>query len=89
MKKSEYAPRVRIGSSNMLANKEEISRLYREGSTESQDIYPVDNATLDDLDFKKIKDYFVESNLTDQLDDKHFYDILKKENFVTEIDNTS
>ncbi len=55
--RGEHNPRVRIGSSNMPANKEEIARLYREGSSKSQDIYPVENATLDDLDLDKIKDY--------------------------------
>jgi len=82
--RGESTPRVRIGSSNMSANKEEIARLYREGSSESQDIYPVKNATLDDLDMDKIKEYFKESNLTYQLNGKHFHELLKKENFVAE-----
>ncbi|RLI99275.1 MAG: hypothetical protein DRP06_03775 [Candidatus Aenigmatarchaeota archaeon] len=51
--RGEPKPRVRIGSSNMIANKEEIARLYREGSSKSQDIYPVENSTLDDLDLEK------------------------------------
>ncbi len=85
--RGEYVPRVRIGSSNMPANKEEIARLYREGSSKSQDIYPVDNATLDDLNLDMIKAYFKESRLTGQLEDAHFHDLLKKENFVTEIDD--
>ena len=77
-------PRVRIGSSNMPANKEEIARLYREGSTESQDIYPVKNATLDDIDLDKVREYFKESRLTVQLKGKYFHDLLKKENFAVE-----
>ena len=80
--KGEYAPRVRIGSSNMPANKEEIARLYREGSSKSHDIYPVENATLDDLDLEKIKAYFVESELTEQLDEKHFFELMENEHFV-------
>ena len=80
--RGEYTPRVRIGSSNMPANKEEIARLYREGSSKSQDIYPVENADLDDLDLDKIKKYFKESELTEQLDEKHLYNLLIKENFV-------
>ena len=82
--RGEHTPRVRIGSSNMPANKEEIARLYREGSSKSQDVYPVENATLDDLDLEEIKKYFKESNLTDQLDGKHFHELLKKELFVVE-----
>ncbi|MCK5477122.1 MAG: putative DNA binding domain-containing protein [Candidatus Aenigmarchaeota archaeon] len=80
--KGEYAPRVRIGSSNMPANKEEIARLYREGSSKSHDIYPVENATLDDLDLEKIKAYFVESELTEQLDEKHFFELMEKEGLI-------
>ncbi|OQX19466.1 MAG: hypothetical protein BWK75_05620 [Candidatus Altiarchaeales archaeon A3] len=80
--KGEHTPRVRIGLSDMLANREEIARLYREGSSKSQDIYPVENATLDDIDMDKIREYFKESKLTTQLDDNHFYELLKKENFV-------
>ena len=57
--RGEHTPRVRIGSSNMPANKEEIARLYREGSSKSQDVYPVENATLDDLDLEEIKKYFL------------------------------
>ncbi len=68
----------------MSANKEEIARLYREGSTESQDIYPVKNATLDDIDLDRIKEYFKESRLTVQLKGKYFHDLLKKENFAVE-----
>ena len=56
--RGEPKPRVRIGSSNMPANTEEIARLYREGSSKSQDIYPVENSTLDDLDLEKIKEYY-------------------------------
>lgn len=84
--RGEHVPRVRIGSSNMPANKEEIARLYREGSSKSQDIFLVENASLDDLDMGKIKKYFRESKLTEQLKGKHFHDLLKKENFVTEKD---
>ena len=82
--RGEHTPRVRMGSSNMLANKEEIARLYREGSSKSQDVYPVENASLDDLDMEAVKKYFKESNLTDQLDGKHFHELLKKELFVVE-----
>ena len=85
--RGEHAPRVRVGSSNMPANKEEISRLYREGSSKSQDIYPVENATLDDLNLDMIKNYFKESKLTEQLNDAHFHKLLKKENFVADINN--
>jgi ATP-dependent DNA helicase RecG len=80
----ERIPMVRIGSSNMPANKEEIARLYREGSSRSQDIYPVENASINDLDLEKIKEYFKESRLTKQLKGKHFYDLLEKENLVIE-----
>lgn len=80
--KGEHTPRVRIGSSNMPANREEIARLYREGSSKSQDVYPIENADLDDIDPDKIKEYFRESELTEQLDENHFYTLLKKENFV-------
>ena len=81
--KGEYAPRVRIGSSNMSANKEEIARLYREGSSKSQDVYPVQNADIDDLDLDKIKEYFKESKLTQQLDDNYFFRLIEKEHFVS------
>ena len=84
--RGEPKPRVRIGSSNVIANKEETARLYREGSSRSQDICPVENSTLDDLDLKKIKEYFRESKLTEQLKGKHFHDLLTKENFVIEKD---
>ncbi|PKP57191.1 MAG: hypothetical protein CVT88_09240 [Candidatus Altiarchaeales archaeon HGW-Altiarchaeales-1] len=65
-----------------FSNKEEIARLYREGSSKSQDVYPVENATLDDIDLDKIREYFKESKLTTQLGEDHFYELLKKENFV-------
>ncbi|PKP56246.1 MAG: hypothetical protein CVT89_06535, partial [Candidatus Altiarchaeales archaeon HGW-Altiarchaeales-2] len=80
----ENTPRVRIGSSNMPANNEEIALLYREGSSKSHDIYPVENATLDDIDLAQIREYFKESKLTDQLGGKHFHELLKKEHFVFE-----
>ncbi len=82
--RGEHTPRVRIGSSNLPANKEEIARLYREGSSKSQDVFPVENASLDDLDLEKVKAYFRESKLTKQLKGKHFHDLLKKENLVIE-----
>jgi ATP-dependent DNA helicase RecG len=85
--RGEHVPRVRIGSSNMPANKEETARLYREGSARSQDSYPVENAGLEDLDLKKIKDYFKESKLTGQLKGKHFHDLLKKEHFAVSENN--
>ncbi|MEA3229363.1 MAG: ATP-binding protein [archaeon] len=71
----------------MPADKEEIAKLYREGSSKSQDIYPVENATLDDLNLNKVKAYLKESRLAGQLDNAHFYNLLKKENFVAEIDD--
>ena len=80
--RSEYIPRARIGSSNMPANKEEIARLYREGSHKSQDVYPVENATLDDIDLQKVKEYFKESKLTEKLDEDDFFRLIEKEHFV-------
>ncbi|PKP57961.1 MAG: hypothetical protein CVT89_03635 [Candidatus Altiarchaeales archaeon HGW-Altiarchaeales-2] len=85
--KGEHTPRVRIGSSDMSANREEIARLYREGSSESQDVYSVKNAGLEDIDMDKIKEYFRKSKLTKKLNNKHFYDLLKKENFIVEENN--
>ena len=79
--RGEYVPRVRIGSSNMPANKEEIARLYREGSSKSQDVNPVENATLEDIDLQKVKEYFKESKLTEKLDDD-FFRLMEKEHFV-------
>ncbi|MCK5593834.1 MAG: putative DNA binding domain-containing protein [Candidatus Aenigmarchaeota archaeon] len=80
--KGEHSPRVRIGSSNMPANKEETARLYREGASKSQDIYHVDGATLNDLNLDMIKSYFKESRLTEQLDEKYFFKLMEKEHFV-------
>ncbi|MCK4808813.1 MAG: putative DNA binding domain-containing protein [Candidatus Aenigmarchaeota archaeon] len=80
--RGEHNPRVRIGSSNMPANKEEIARLYREGSSKSQDIYPVENATLDDLDLDKIKDYLKESELTNTLTNDYLIELMIKEHFI-------
>lgn len=80
--RGEYTPRVRIGSSNMLANKEEIARLYREGSSKSQDVYPVENATLDDLDLKAVENYLKKSKLTKQLDKDYLIELMLKEHFV-------
>jgi len=78
----EHCPRIRVGSSNMPANKEEIARLYREGSSKSQDIYPVDNADLGDLDLNKVKDYFEKNKFTKQLDKDDLIEIMLKEHFV-------
>ncbi|MFH1432391.1 MAG: ATP-binding protein [archaeon] len=80
--RGEHVPRVRIGSSNMPANKEEIARLYREGSQKSQDAYPVENATLDDVDLVKVKEYFSESKLTGKLDEDDFFKLIEKEHLV-------
>ncbi|MCK4429396.1 MAG: putative DNA binding domain-containing protein, partial [Candidatus Aenigmarchaeota archaeon] len=80
--RGESKPRVRIGSSNMVANKEEIARLYREGSSKSQDIYSVENATLDDLDLEKIKKYLMKSKLTKQLDKDYLIELMLKEYFI-------
>ena len=75
-------PIVRIGSSNMPANKEEIARLYREGSSKSQDIYPVENAILDDLDLKAVENYLKKSKLTRQLNKKYLIELMLKERFI-------
>ncbi len=80
--RSEHVPRVRIGSSNMPANKEEIARLYREGSSKPQDVYSCENATLDDIDLDKVKEYFRESKLTEKLDDDDFFRLMEKEHFA-------
>ncbi len=80
--RGESKPRIRIGSSNVIANKEEIARLYREGSSKSQDIYPVENSTLDDLDLEKVKEYLEESNLTKQLESKHLHSLMQKEGLI-------
>ena len=80
--RGEYIPRVRIGSSNMPANKDEIARLYREGSHKSQDVYPVENATLDDIDLRKVKDYLEKSELTNQLDNDYLIELMVKEHLA-------
>ena len=80
--RGESKPRVRIGSSNVIANKEEIARLYREGSSKSQDVFPVENAGLDDLDLEKVKKYLGESNLTKQLESKHLHSLMQKEGLI-------
>jgi len=80
--RGEHLPRVRIGSSNMPANKEETARLYREGSSKSQDIFPVENTTLDDLDFWKVKNYLRKSKLTKQLNRDYLIELMLKEHFV-------
>lgn len=80
--RGEHVPRVRIGSSNMPANKEETAKLYREGSAKSQDIYPVENAGLDDLDLAKIKTYLKKSKLTGQLNKNYLIELMVKEHFV-------
>ena len=80
--RAEHVPRVRIGSSNMPANKEEIARLYREGSSKSQDVYPVENATPDDIDLDKVKEYLEKSELTSQLDKDYLVELMIKEHFA-------
>jgi len=80
--RGEHVPRVRVGSSNMPANKEEIARLYREGSLKSQDVYPVENATLDDLDLDKVKAYLKESELTNTLTNDYLIELMIKEHFI-------
>jgi len=80
--REEYTPRVRIGSSSMPANKEEIGRLYREGSSKSQDVYPVENATLGDIDLKAIENYLKKSKLTKKLDKNYINELMLKEHFV-------
>ncbi len=81
--RGEYVPRVRIGSSNMPANKEEIARLYREGSSKSQDVYPCENATIDDIDLDKVRKYLGKSRLTKQLNKDYLIELMLKEHFVT------
>lgn len=80
--RGEPKPRVRIGSSNVIANKEEIARLYREGSSKSQDVFPVENAGLDDLDLEKVKEYLGENNFTKQLESKHLHSLMQKEGLI-------
>jgi len=80
--RGESKPRVRIGSSNVIANKEEIARLYREGSSKSQDVFPVENAVLDDLDLEKVKKYLKKSELTKQLNNNYLSELMLKEHFV-------
>ena len=80
--RGEHIPRVRIGSSNMPANKEEIARLYREGSSKSQDVFPVENSTLDDLDLEKVKKYLKKNELTKQLNNNYLRELMLKEHFV-------
>lgn len=80
--RGEHIPRVRIGSSNMHANKEEIARLYREGSSKSQDIYPVEKANLDDLDLKTVENYLKKSDLTRKLDRNYLTELMLKEHFI-------
>jgi len=78
------APKVRIGSSVVDANREEIARLYREGSSESQDTSPVKHAALDDLDLTKIKEYFRKSSLTKQLKKDYLRELMLKEHFAAD-----
>ncbi|MBU4284454.1 MAG: putative DNA binding domain-containing protein, partial [Nanoarchaeota archaeon] len=80
--RGESKPRVRIGSSNVIANKEEIARLYREGSSKSQDVFPVENAGLDDLDLEKVKKYLKKSELTKQLNNGYLSELMLKEHFI-------
>ena len=80
--RGEHTPRVRIGSSNMPANKEEIARLYREGSSKSQDIYPVENANLDDMNLNSVENYLKKSELTKKLDKDYMIELMLKEYFV-------
>ena len=84
--RGEHIARVRLGSSSMPASKEEIARLYREGSSKSQDIYPVENATLEDLDLEKIKTYLKKSKLTKQLNKDYPTELMLKEHFVVKED---
>lgn len=80
--RGEHIPKIRIGSSNMPANKEEIARLYREGSSKSQDVLPVENSTLEDLDLKKVTAYLKKSKLTRQLNKGYLIELMLKEHFV-------
>ena len=81
--RGEHVARVRIGSSNMPANKEEIARLYREGSSKSQDVYPVENATIEDIDIDKVRKYLEKSRLTKQLNRDYLIELMLKEHFAT------
>jgi ATP-dependent DNA helicase RecG len=85
--KGEHVPRIRIGSSNVPAHKEEIARLYREGSSKSQDILTVENSTYDDLDLDKVKKYLRNNKLTRQLDGKYLKELMVKEYFVVKVGN--
>ena len=87
--RGEPKPRVRIGSSNVVANKEEIARLYREGSSKSFDIETVPKADISDLNLKVIKQYLKESHLTNKLNEKHFFEVISKEGFVSYDKNTN
>jgi len=85
--RGESKPRVRIGSSNVVANKEEIARLYREGSSKSQDVFSVENAGLDDLNLEKVKKYLKKSELTKQLNNNYLNELMLKEHFVVKENN--
>ena len=85
--RGEHIPKVRVGSSSMPANKEEIARLYREGSSKSQDIFPVEGSSLDDLDLEEIKKYISKNKLTKQLDRNYLIELMLKEKFVVESEN--
>ncbi|MFH1358786.1 MAG: ATP-binding protein [archaeon] len=81
--RGEHIPRIRVGSSNMPANKEEIARLYREGSSKSFDIEAVPKSDINDLEIESIKKYLEKSNLTKQLKGKYLFEIMDKEGLVS------
>ena len=49
---------VRVGSTSREASREEEGRLYQSGGTHRYEIRPVSGATLDDLDLRRLRDYF-------------------------------
>ncbi len=58
-------PFVRIGSSNEEATDEQIAQMYRDRSTDPQDRYPLESATVDDLDLSSAEGYIRATARTD------------------------
>ncbi len=81
---------LRVGSTNRMATKEELSRLFQQAGLVHYDIAPVDRTDISDLDEKKLNDYWQDYYGINyrQLEEPERLKLLLNADILTEHDQT-
>lgn len=79
----DEAPRIRVGSNNLLARQEQIAQMYRDRETASQDRRSVQNATMDDLNMGSVERYY-QSTTEPALASSNIEQTMQSEGFLVE-----